>query len=64
MRLWFEVVLAASGATDQGVLGACSPFHGCLHYNSGGRVRLWRLEVVSLKEQTSVVNTVYHRRTV
>jgi hypothetical protein len=56
MPFWFAVVLAASGASDQGVWGAFAPFHGCSNDNIGGRVRLQRPEIVLQKAQTSVVN--------
>jgi hypothetical protein len=42
MPFWFEVVLAASGASDQGVLGAFAPYHGCFNDNFGGCGRLRR----------------------
>ncbi len=40
MPFWFEVVLTASGASDQDVWGAFVPFHGCSNDNFGGRGRL------------------------
>ncbi len=59
MPFWFEVVLAASGATDQGMWGAFAHFHGCSNDNIGGRGQLRQQEIVLQKEQTSVINTVY-----
>ncbi len=58
MPFWFEVVLAASGASDQDMWGAFAPFHGCSKDNIGDHVRLRRPEIVLQKEQTSVINTV------
>ncbi len=61
MPFWFAVVLAASGASDQGVLGAFAPFHGCSNDNIGGRGRLRRPELVLQKAQTSVGGKIYRR---
>ena len=61
MLFWFEVALAASGASDQGLSGAFARFHGCSNDNIGGRGRLRRPEIVLQQEQTSVINTVYRR---
>ncbi len=57
MLFWFEVALAASGASDQGLWGAFARFHGCSNDNFGGRGRLRRPEIVLQQEQTSVINT-------
>ncbi len=57
MPVWFVLlVVAASGASDQGVWGAFAPFHGCSSDNFGGRGRLRRPEIVLQKAQTSVVS--------
>ncbi len=54
MPFLFEVVLAASGTSDQGVWGAFAPFHGGSNDNIGRRGRLRWPEIVLQKEQTSV----------
>jgi hypothetical protein len=46
MPFWFEVALAASGASDQGLLGAFARFHGFSNDNIGGRGRLRQPEIV------------------
>jgi hypothetical protein len=64
LPFWFEVVLAASGASDPDV-PMDATFHGSsIGRTIGGRVRLRRQEISPIfpdlqKEQTSVVNTVY-----
>ncbi len=58
MPFWFEVALAASRASDQGLWGAFARFHCCSNDIIGGRGRLRRPEIVLQQEQTSVINTV------
>jgi hypothetical protein len=57
MTFWFEVALAVSGASNQGLLGAFARFHGFSNDNINSRGRLRRPEIVLQQEQSSVINT-------